>query len=54
MNAFDYFFEKTSYLDKPFLAGKETLSFKDLYTSSLLLASWLRKEFGMNRNMLLL
>ncbi|MDP4222301.1 MAG: AMP-binding protein [Bacteroidota bacterium] len=54
MNAFDYFFEKTSDLEKPFLVGKETLSFKDLYTSSLLLASWLRKEFGINRNILLL
>ncbi len=54
MNAFDYFFEKTSDLEKPFLVGKETLSFKELYGSSLQLASWLRKEFGINRNMLLL
>lgn len=54
MNAFDYFFEKTSKLEKDFLVGKENLSFKDLYNSSLLLASYLRKEFGVNRNILLL
>ncbi len=28
MNAFDYFFEKTSALEKPFLAGKEEISFR--------------------------
>ena len=54
MNAFDYFFEKTSELEKPFLVGKENLSFRDLYSSSLLLASYLRKEFGWNKNILLL
>jgi acyl-CoA synthetase (AMP-forming)/AMP-acid ligase II len=54
MNAFDYFFEKTSELEKPFLAGKETLSFRDLYKSSLALAGFLRKEYGQNKNILLL
>ena len=54
MNAFDYFFEKTSNLEKFFLVGKDNLSFKELYSSSLLLASWLRKEFGSNKNILLL
>jgi long-chain acyl-CoA synthetase len=54
MNAFDYFFEKTSDLENPFLVGKETLSFKELYSSSLLLASYLEKEFGRNKNILLL
>ena len=34
MNAFDYFFEKTADLDKPFLAGKEEISFKQLYNTS--------------------
>jgi long-subunit acyl-CoA synthetase (AMP-forming) len=53
MNAFDYFFEKTHELEKPFLAGKEIIS-KDLYSSSLLLSSFLKKEFGRNRNILLL
>jgi len=54
MNAFDYFFEKTSQLEKPFLVGKETLSFRELYNSSLALAGYLRKEFGQNKNILLL
>jgi long-chain acyl-CoA synthetase len=54
MNAFNYFFEKTSNLEKFFLAGKDNLSFKELYSSSFHLASWLRKEFGTNKNILLL
>lgn len=54
MNAFDYFFEKTSNLEKFFLVGKDNLSFKELYSSSFHLASWLRKEFGTNKNILLL
>lgn len=54
MNAFDYFFEKTSELEKPFLAGRENISFKDLYSSSLFLASFLKKEYGQNKNILLL
>jgi len=54
MNAFDYFFEKTSDQDKLFLVGKENLSFKELYNSSLILASYLEKEYGRNKNILLL
>ncbi len=54
MNAFDYFFEKTSELDKNFLVGKENLSFRDLYNSSLDLAGYLEREFGRNKNILLL
>jgi long-chain acyl-CoA synthetase len=54
MNAFDYFFEKTSNLEKFFLIGKDNLSLKELYGSSLHLASWMRKEFGTNKNILLL
>ena len=54
MNAFNYFFEKTSDLEKNFLVGKESLTFKDLYSSSLFLASYLQKEFGRNKNILLL
>ncbi len=54
MNAFDYFFEKTSHLEKPFLAGKESLSFRELFDSSLALAGYLRREFGQHRNILLL
>ncbi|HBZ19822.1 MAG TPA: AMP-dependent synthetase [Bacteroidales bacterium] len=54
MNAFDYFFEKTSAMEKFFLVGKDNLSFKELYISSSRLASWLRKEYGTNKNILLL
>ncbi len=46
MNAFDYFFENTSQLEKPFLAGKENASFNELYNSSLSLASYLKRNFG--------
>jgi long-chain acyl-CoA synthetase len=54
MNAFDYFFEKTSQLDKLFLVGKDETSFRNLYNSSLNLASQLRNEFGVNKNILLI
>ncbi len=54
MNAFDYFFEKSSTLEKFFLVGKENLSFKQLYLSSLKLASYLELKFGHNNNILLL
>lgn len=54
MNAFDYFFEKTSDLDAPFLAGKVNVSFRQLYKGSVGLASYLNREFGRNKNILLL
>ncbi len=54
MNAFDYFFENTSTLEKPFLGGKEETSFKKLYEDSLSLATWLEKEVGRNKNIILL
>lgn len=54
MNAFDYFFEKSFASEKPFLAGKENVSFSQLYSSSFMLASWLKKEFGEGKNILLL
>jgi long-chain acyl-CoA synthetase len=54
MNAFDYFFEKTSGLDKPFVVGKEEISFQQLYNTSLALASWLQKEVGLNKHIILL
>jgi long-chain acyl-CoA synthetase len=53
MNAFDFFFENTSQLDKPFLLGKETTSYRQLYTSCLSLADKLKERFGENNNMLL-
>jgi long-chain acyl-CoA synthetase len=54
MNAFDYFFENTSKLEKMFLVGKEEISFKNLHDSSLLLASGLKKEFGEKKHILLI
>ena len=54
MNAFDYFFENTSDLEKLFLAGKEEILIKNLYRSSLSLASWLEKEVGQNKHIILL
>lgn len=54
MNAHTYLFQNTSHLEKPFLVGKEQISFKELYASSLELASWIREEYGEGRNILLL
>ena len=54
MNAFDYFFEKTADLDKPFLAGKEEISFKKLYNSSLTLATLLEEKVGRNNYIVLI
>jgi long-chain acyl-CoA synthetase len=54
MNAFDYFFENTSKVDKLFLVGKEEISFKNLYDSSLILASELKKNYGENNKILLI
>jgi len=54
MNAFDYFFEKTAALEKPFLIGKEEISFRQLYDSSLSLAKWLEDEVGRNKHIILI
>ncbi len=54
MNAFDYFFENTGDSEELFLVGKENLSFSQLYSSSVQLASYLKKEFGEGKNILLL
>ena len=54
MNAFDYFFENTSNLDKLFLAGKEQITYKELYNSCLNLAGWLEKKVGQNKNIIIL
>jgi long-chain acyl-CoA synthetase len=54
MNAFDYFFENSSDLEKDFLVGKENISFKDLYKSSLALAGYINKETGSARNIVLI
>ncbi|MCU0473433.1 MAG: AMP-binding protein [Bacteroidales bacterium] len=54
MNAFDYFFENTSHLDKDFLVGKETITYKDLHSTCIDLAAWIEKEVGQNKHILLL
>jgi long-chain acyl-CoA synthetase len=54
MNAFDYFFEDTSILEKPFLVGKEEISFKDLHRSALIMASWIEKEIGRSNHIILI
>ncbi len=54
MNAFDYFFEKTSALEKPFLAGKEEISFSQLYRSSQAMATWLTQEVGQDKHIILM
>ena len=54
MNAFDYFFENTADLDNLFLVGKEEITFRQLYHSSLSLASVLEKEVGHNKHIILI
>ncbi|HOP31587.1 MAG TPA: AMP-binding protein [Spirochaetota bacterium] len=54
MNAIDYFFEHTLDLTKPFLVGKETISFQDLYNTCLNHASRLRTRIGYQKHILLL
>jgi acyl-CoA synthetase (AMP-forming)/AMP-acid ligase II len=54
MNAFDYFFENTHDLEKSFLIGNEEISFRDLYRTSLNISSWIKKEIGTHRNIMLI
>ena len=54
MNAFDYFFEKSSSLNKYFLVGKEEITFRELHSDCINLANWLREKVGQNKNILLL
>lgn len=54
MNAFDYFFENTSNLDKLFLVGKEEISFKELHSSCMNLALWIENNVGQNKHIILL
>jgi long-chain acyl-CoA synthetase len=54
MNAFDYFFETTGDLEKPFLVGKENVTFRKMYQTSIQLATFLRKEYGQDKKILLL
>jgi long-chain acyl-CoA synthetase len=54
MNAFDYFFENTSQLNKSFLSGKEEISFKELCNSCLNIAAWLKNSIGQNKHIIVL
>lgn len=54
MNAFDYFFEHSAKLDKPFLVGKEEITFPDLHSTCLGLAAWLEEKVGQNKQIMLL
>lgn len=54
MNAIDYFFEKTFQLEKPFLVGKEEISYRDLYSSSVHIAGWINKTVGTGKHIILL
>ena len=54
MNAFDYFFEKSSTLEKTFLGGKEETSFIQLYDKSLSLATWMEKKIGRDKHIVLI
>ncbi|MBN2667389.1 MAG: AMP-binding protein [Bacteroidales bacterium] len=54
MNAVDYFFEHTSGLEKPFLAGRETITFKELHHESLKLAAWIRNKVGTGKHIMIL
>ena len=55
MNFVDYLFENSSSLEKDLVLGpKETISYPDIYSNSLNLANYLKKEFGENNNILLI
>lgn len=55
MNVFDYFFEETKHLEKFFVLGnKETISYKELYSNSLKIASFLNENIGIKKNVLLI
>lgn len=54
MNAFNYFFENTSGLEKPFLVGKEEITYKDLYSSCQKIAGWINEKVGTEKHIMLL
>ncbi|MHC1733059.1 MAG: AMP-binding protein [Bacteroidales bacterium] len=54
MNAFDYFLERTSTLEKPFLVGREEITYKDLYNSCINLSQWIREKAGTGQHIFLL
>ncbi len=54
MNAFDYFFENTNQLEKQFLVGTESISYRELYKSSLYLANGLLDHIGQKQKVILI
>ncbi len=54
MNAFDYLFENTHNLNKEFLVGNESITFRELYSSSVNMASYLQREIGIKKKVLLI
>jgi len=54
MNAIDYFFGNTYRLDKPFLVGREEISYRDLYISYNHLAKWINGMVGTDKHIILL
>jgi len=54
MNAFDYFFENTSGLDKSFLVGREEITYKNLYSSCISLSGWIKEKAGTDQHIFLL
>jgi acyl-CoA synthetase (AMP-forming)/AMP-acid ligase II len=54
-NFFDYLFENTKDLEKPFILNpKEVISFKDLYNKCLILSEYLIERIGTGQNILIL
>ena len=55
MNVFDYFFVGKKNLDKDFIIGnKETISYNEIYNNSLKIASFLNKNVGIDKNIVLI
>jgi len=55
MNVFDYFFQRTSQLEKEMVLGsRETISYEHLFSNSLKLANYIKSEFGENNNIIVL
>ena len=54
MNTFDYFFEHTSRLEKPFLVGREEITYKNLYNSCINLSGWIMEKAGTGQHIFLL
>ena len=55
MNAFDYFFQTSGNLGKNLILGpSETVSYKDIYQKSLLVARYLHNTFGENNNIIII